>query len=280
MEMAKCKFCGKDAGLLRGVHPECQDIFETGKAQAKELAVSAATSKAELYDLEGKLALISDRSFMSELDLQEILIGAFETAVEQALEDDLLEASEEDALANYMKQFGLQQDDLNQRNSYTKLVQAGVLRDILEGNIPERVKFAGHLPFNLLKSEKMIYVYDQVEYREPRSQTTYSGSSSGVNVRIAKGVYYRIGGFKAIPQVTSQMTHIDTGVFAITNKHVYFTGKAKSFRVAYPKIVSFSPYTDALGIQRDAASAKPQVFSGIDGWFVYNLVVNLSQWAN
>lgn len=278
--MAKCKFCGKDAGLLRGVHQECQGIFEAEKSQVEDLAASAATSKTELKKLENKLTEIRSNSFLSEADLKKILISAFDFAVVEALEDDLLEESEEDALVSYMKHFDLQQDDLNQENSYTKLIQAGILRDILEGKISERVKIQGHLPFNLLKSERIIYVYNRVEYHEPRSRTTYSGSSSGVNVRIAKGVYYRIGGFKGTPQVTSQMTHVDTGVFAITNKHVYFTGSSKSFRVPYPKIVSFSPYTDGLGIQRDAASAKPQIFSGIDGWFVYNLVMNLSKWTN
>jgi len=277
--VAKCKFCGKDAGLLRGVHQECQVIFEAEKSQVEDLAASAATSKTELKKLENKLTEIKSSSFLSEADFKEILISAFDIAVAEALEDDLLEESEEDALVSYMKHFDLQQDDLNEQNSYTKLIQAGILRDTLEGKISERVRIQGHLPFNLLKSERIIYVYNQVEYHEPRSRTTYSGSSSGVNVRIAKGVYYRIGGFRGTPQVTSQITHVDTGVFAITNKHIYFTGSSKSFRVAYPKIVSFSPYTDGLGIQRDAASAKPQIFSGIDGWFVYNLVMNLSKLA-
>ena len=42
-------------------------------------------------------------------------------------------------------------------------------------------------------------------------------------------------------------------------------------------IVSFEPYSDGLGVMRDAQMAKPQTFITGDGWFVYNLVVNLAQ---
>ena len=62
----------------------------------------------------------------------------------------------------------------------------------------------------------------------------------------------------------------------ITNKHIYFAGE-KAFRVKYDKIVSFQPFEDGIGIQKDGVTAKPQVFKNIDGWFAYNLVTNLSQ---
>jgi len=54
-------------------------------------------------------------------------------------------------------------------------------------------------------------------------------------------------------------------------------GPRKSIRVPYRKIVSFEPYRDAVGIQRDAATARPQVFGVDDAWFAYNLVTNLAQ---
>jgi hypothetical protein len=45
--------------------------------------------------------------------------------------------------------------------------------------------------------------------------------------RIAKGVYYRIGGFAGTPIETTQRIYVDTGPFAVTNKHVYFGGTKK-----------------------------------------------------
>ncbi len=62
---------------------------------------------------------------------------------------------------------------------------------------------------------------------------------------------------------------------AITNRHIYFSG-GKSFRVRLDKIVSTEPYSDGILIQRDAQTALPQVFITGDGWFTYNLIMNVS----
>ena len=71
--------------------------------------------------------------------------------------------------------------------------------------------------------------------------------------------------------------HIGTGALGVTTKHIYFTAPQATFRIAYNKIVSFSPYSDGIGVQRDARTAKPQLFGLKDGLFIYNLVTNLSQ---
>jgi hypothetical protein len=74
-----------------------------------------------------------------------------------------------------------------------------------------------------------------------------------------KGLYYRIGTFKGNPIVTTTtgIEHIDTGLLGITDKHFYFLGSHKSFRIPFKKIVSFIPYDDGIAFYRDAATAKP-----------------------
>jgi len=62
-----------------------------------------------------------------------------------------------------------------------------------------------------------------------------------------------------------------------TDKHIYFAGPKKSFRVPYAKIVSFLSFSDGVGLVRDAVSAKPQIFVTGDGWFAYNLLANLAR---
>ena len=41
--------------------------------------------------------------------------------------------------------------------------------------------------------------------------------------------------------------------------------------------MDFEPFSDSFGIMRDAHTAKPQSFRTGDGWFAYNLAVNLAQ---
>ena len=68
-----------------------------------------------------------------------------------------------------------------------------------------------------------------------------------------------------------ETVHADIGLLGLTNKHIYFAGSRKKFRVRHDSIVSFDPYDDGLGIMRDAQTARPQTFRTGDGWFVYNL---------
>jgi hypothetical protein len=49
----------------------------------------------------------------------------------------------------------------------------------------------------------------------------------------------------------------------------------KSLRIRYDEIISISPYSDAIAIQRDNAS-ELDVLQTNDGWFTYNLVKNLA----
>ena len=45
----------------------------------------------------------------------------------------------------------------------------------------------------------------------------------------------------------------------------------------YDRIMDFEPFSDGPGLMRDAQTAKPQSFRTGDGWFAYNLGVNLAQ---
>ena len=70
------------------------------------------------------------------------------------------------------------------------------------------------------------------------------------------------------------MEQRDAGLLGITTKHLYFKGSHTSFRVRLEKIVSFEPFRDGLGIMRDSARAKPELFTmgTTDVWFSVNLI--------
>ena len=156
-------------------------------------------------------------------------------------------------------------------------MQAAVIRDVAQGIIPQRQNIQGQVPFNLMKSEKLVWVIQGVDYLETATRRERRGTSHGLSIRIARGVYYRPSSFRSRPVEWEETIHADTGLMGLTTKHIYFTGPKKKFRVRYDRIVTFEPYSDGLGIMRDAQTAKPQTFVTGDGWFVYNLAVNLSQ---
>jgi hypothetical protein len=203
------------------------------------------------------------------------MIEGWGLAVEQFLNDGSLDETEENKLVDFSKRFGLSRDDLDRNGSWTRVVKGAVIRDLLNGVVPQRVTVSGGLPFNFQAGEQLVWLFKNVAYYEDKTRRHYVGGSSGVSMRIAKGLYYRASAFRGDPVETTERVHVDTGILAVTTKHVYFGGSAKSLRVRHDKIVSFTPYSDGVAIQRDAQTAKPQIFVTGDGWFIHNLLANI-----
>ncbi len=274
--MANCTYCGKPAGFLKKRHKECEMSHETGLASIISLVKEAGTNNSSFSHLEEIIHEIADQSFIQRSFLPRLVISGWEKAVEDAFDDGVLTEEEENRLMEMKDHFGLTQTQLDENGQYRKTIKGAVLREVLEGKLSERLKIDGTLPFNLQKAEKIIWVFQDVDYYEQKNRTHYVGGSQGVSFRIAKGVYYRTGAFRGERVQSTENVHSDKGLLGVTNKHLYFSGTSKSIRIAYSKIVTFEPYSDGIGVQRDTMTAKPQSFVTGDGWFTYNLITNCS----
>jgi hypothetical protein len=274
--MGDCKFCGKAAGFLRKQHRECKERFVFAIEAVRDAAQTTAIGIADRSLLANTLAK-AEKDFVPQADARLAIVCGWEAAVEKFLEDGLLDSEEERKLATFQKEWALDQSELDKRGALTKLVKAAVLRDVMEGKVPQRVSIEnGSLPFNFQKQEQLVWVFQDVEYLEDKTRRQYVGRSAGISVRIAKGVYYRTGAFKGHPIERTERVSLGRGLLAVTTKHVYFEG-VKSFRLKHEKIVSYTPFSNGVGIVKDAASAKPQIFVTGDGWFTYNLLSNVAQ---
>ena len=242
----------------------------TGQARRAALAHGGGGT---LQELENTLR----RTSMSNTHRRQLLIRAWEEAVEGAIEDGLLSLDEENALSQYLDHFGLTTTDVNLNGAHTSVIQAAVIRDVTQGIVPQRQTITGAIPFNLMKSEQLVWVIDGVDYLETVTRRERQGTSHGVSIRVARGLYYSPRQFRSRPIEWEETVHAGTGLLGFTTKHLYYAGARKKFRVRYDRIVSFDPYDDGFGIMRDAQTAKPQAFRTGDGWFAYNLAVNLSQ---
>jgi hypothetical protein len=273
--MGDCQFCGQPAGFLRKKHAECEARHVQGSEQMVALARSTVAGGEPIDALEGKLSDIARSTRQTDGQALQALIRGWELEVDRALEDGVLSVEEEKRLISFQNRFSLEQSTLDRTGAFSRVAKAAVLRDLLEGKVPNRIKVNGALPFNFQKGETLIWLFNSVRYLESRTRTHYEGRSQGVSLRIMKGVYYRTGTFRGYPVQTMQMAPVDTGALGVTTRHIYFAGPMKSFRITLNKIVSYTPYSDGVGVQRDAMTAKPQVFITGDGWFTYNLLMNL-----
>ncbi len=282
--MGDCIFCHKPAGWFKDRHPECErtNIEERNEQhEAKQKIIDAVTDtifKNGSFDiLQQVISAVKNTQAFSDEQIRPLLIKGWEISVDKFLDDNLLTDDEEKKLSDFTTHYALTQGDLNDHGAYLKVVKASVLREVMNGVVPQKVKIQGNLPINLQKDEQVVWVFTNTEYFEDKTKRQFIGGSQGMSVRVMKGVYYRVGAFKGQSVETTERMHLDSGWLAATTKNIYFHGQQKSFRVPYQKIVSFEPYNDGIGIMRDASTAKAQTFITGDGWFAYNLCTNIAK---
>ena len=280
--MGDCRFCGKPAGFLRKQHRACADRNQRARDSIKGLCVDAALRGADFEALPARIRETAAEGFieMPDSQLRKTLAAGWRHAVVEAMEDHVLSTEEKLGLNRYRGRFGLTEKQLNRGGRFELFTKMALLNSLIEhGVIPRvdrrgaRARF-GRLPFNLMKSEALVWMFSDVGYMEQVTRREFRGQSMGASFRVAKGVYVRPGTFRGRSVSTTSMEHTDSGVLGVTTKHIYFKGSEKSFRIRLEKIVSFEPYQDGLGIMRDTARAKPETFTmdPVDAWFSINLI--------
>jgi hypothetical protein len=270
-------FCGAPAGLFHNRHHECAERHETGRRRITNLILGAPSSHESIENAVTQIRQIAEQSFISASESKDLSVAAWSDALDSSLHDGILSEEVEKRLIDLKESLALSSGDLLRTGAWDRVAKSAVLRDLMAGVIPKRMRFDRSLPFNFQKGEQLAWAFEQVDYLEEKTRREYVASSRGVSVRVMKGVHYHVGGFKGQPIDRTERVHVDSGLVAVTSKQIYFSGTRKAFRIPYSKIVSFEPFSNGLGIMRDAASAKPQILVTHDGWFTYNLVTNLAR---
>ena len=280
--MGDCKYCGKSAGFLRKQHKDCAEQHLKSTHSIKDLCVNAALHNGNLDALPLSMRAMAEAGYgeLPDEDMPAALAIGWAAAVEAAMEDHSLSEAEKRGLNRYRARFDLDERLLNRDGHFNLFKMMVLLNTVTEkGIIPQLDRKTaraehGHLPFNLMKSEQLVWLFEDVGYMQQVTRREFQGSSLGMSFRVAKGVYIRPGTFRGRSVATKSMERTDDGTLGITTKHIYFSGYEKRFRVRLEKIVSFEPYSDGLGIMRDTASAKPEIFllDGNAAWFAINLI--------
>ena len=68
---------------------------------------------------------------------------------------------------------------------------------------------------------------DGVDYLETVTRRERRGTSHGLIIRVARGVYYRPGTLRSRAVEWEETIHQDTGLLGFTTKHLYFSGSKK-----------------------------------------------------
>lgn len=289
--MGDCVHCGKSAGFFKSAHRECQAAYDAELARkveaearrsedasrlAQDLKAAMADLSVPLADVESIIARGLEAESFRLHDRQRLLVEAWEFAVDRFLQDDLLTDDEETRLTQAVERFALPAAQMNLAGGLTRFAKASVLKGLMRGDDLPCIDTPPDFPFNLQKTERVVWIDHGVRYLEDKVRRETVGGSRGVSVRVVSGVYVRLGAFKAKPVFSTERVEVAVGSLCVTDRGLYFRSPAHSMRIPFAKIVSFEKFSDGLGLMRDAASAKPQFFINGDGWFLYNLVTNLA----
>lgn len=271
-----CCYCGQKTKFYKRSHKECHNKFMLGNNKILSLTDLMLNNDFDFKKYDDILNDCQQNYFINDNEKKSLLIKSWENTITKALEESYVSEELEKNLLQFSEKYNLSQEDLDGNKKFEELTKSGIIRQLSEGKIPE-VKYNGMLPFNFQKDEKVVWIFQNVEYSEVKERTRYEGGSIGGSFRVAKGIYFRTSSFRGHPVHYQSTEYIGTGILVVTNKHIYFGCKHQNFRIKYEKIVSFTPYSDGIGIQRDAMTAKPQIFKIDDGWFIYNILANISK---
>ncbi len=202
------------------------------------------------------------------------ILRCYNAFLDEVFEDGVLDEKEEAFFDLMNKTLPVSESDTE---PYRRRVVKGlIIRELLEGKLPQHITINGIIPFVLQKGEAIIWIFNDVRLYEDKTFKHYEGGYSGVSVRIARGVYYRTAAFKGYPVETTESVLLGDGNLFVTNKHIYFSSSGKCLKIPVKKITALIPKSDGIIVQKDGVRAKPQTFLFEDTWFAYNLISNLN----
>lgn len=147
-----------------------------------------------------------------------------------------------------MISLGLNQNEIKLSNKNQKdLAYYKLLWEIENGNLPEVLA-----PIILQKNEMAHFVTNANLLETKEKITGYTSSSHGVSIRIARGLSYRVGQAKSKP-IRQEVTIKHPGQLILTNKRLVFSAQKKGFVAPFNNLVSFDPYSDGMGFQKNNA---------------------------
>ena len=186
---------------------------------------------------------------------------------------------EDDELDKFVEFFKIDKDKLNDNQWWFRAVEGLVIGDLLENKIPARASIVGELPILFQEDEKIIWLFQGVKYHKVQSKSKRVGKFSGYSGRILPSLYYKWGSFASESISSLEIKHVDQGYLAITDKQIYFYGNVTGFKLPYGKMLAIEPFSDGVKIQKTHSNAYPIYFETNNGWFTYNLLLNLYQMA-
>ena len=310
--MAICRYCGQKAGWFSAAHEECITSAQQGSEQVASAVASTvvnklipppghpddetwATAFAEKVWSETKPQLdqLATEHRVPANDMRDALRKGWSTGAEQVATAEPSSPARQAPMNAFYRVMGFtDQEMMKLTDGFVAGSFSMLLWSVMVHGDPKAVAYVSHHPFNLRGGETPLMFFGSVVYSRETVSRSSQGGYGGMSIRLARGVYYHFGGFKGQRVDASTLKEIDYGGMLLTTQNIYFGGDHTTFRIPYYHVVSFRPHSDGIGIFRDSANAKAEVFTVLEanpsggdpvsarpifGWFLFNMAHFLAQ---
>lgn len=171
-----------------------------------------------------------------------------------AISDERLSPDEEHQIKEIAR--GLNIDLKIDDQSQATLERYKLYWQIENGDLPEIEP-----NINIQKSEKLHFTthIDWFEERRVVKRRNYMGPTA--RIKLAKGVYYRLGSLKMNNMADNEMKKIDSGQIYLTNKRLIFMGSRGNKTIRINSILAINPYSNGVDIQKERGKSPFLSFS-------------------
>ena len=309
--MAVCKYCGEKAGWFSDAHPGCVTAAQAGREQiiskvastiANKLIPPASHPDGDQWSLDlvqqvwsetkPQLDQLVSEHHLPADDVRAAFQIGWSTGTEQAAIAGPMHPDRLVLFNDLYLAMGFTDQEMRRTDGYMAEVFSTLLWGVMVHGEPSDVASVPHHPFNLRSGEVPIFFFGSVTYSKETISSSYQGGYGGMSVRLARGVYYHFGGFQGHRTRTAALKEIDYGGLLVTTQNMYFGGEHATFRIPYDHVVSFRAESSGIGLFRDTANAKAEVFTVLEsnpnggnpingrpvfGWFLFNIAHFLAQ---
>jgi hypothetical protein len=271
--MPNCMYCGKPAGLFRRYHVECRAQYDRATTTIPLFFEKLLDSVLPADRFQQLLKEVAATFHIGPDRLRTLSIEGINAMLDAALAQHLPTVDDEDRILEIAGALGFAAEDIPGLDD--RLVKAGVLRDLEDGDIPDRVTVVGPMPVDLEPDETVVWIFNNIKtYRAPKAKDGPAAPASPA-VQRDMPAYFSPSSLGPRPVQTEGMVERGAGDLLVTNRNLFIVANNYQRQIHLSRIAALNTYSDGFQIVRATRNDAPMTILVDDPWFAANLIVRL-----
>lgn len=217
------------------------------------------------------------RKNISSEEAKNKIISSLPVIMKKATHNGLFTEKQEEDIDKILEQYAIVIDDIPP-STLEIIAKEKTLRNLINSNIDPILRPTG-LPFVFQKNEILIWAFINAYINGIKTTKEYIAGSRGFSMRIAKGLYYRVGSYKGKSIERDQVISYGCGHVAVTSKNIYIKTDSIVKKIKNESLVSVELSDKGVILNSSGTRSKPIELCVDDPYFLLNIIQNASNWA-